>query len=415
MTVSKQLIQAAAGAGGESFWALRIGDNNASYDQRLHGIALDSLNNILVCGQVNNSHGYLAKISAEGEVQWQNEYQEGGAATRFEGVACDSNDNIYACGWANNNFGRAHLLKFNTSGVTQWSKYWNTTYGDTAYDVVIDSSDNIYFLGDQSAPAAVYKLNTNGSTLLSYDYTAQDLADFYKGALNNSETILYCAGAWRRTGQNFEDCGLFPIATSSLNDYSNAPTHVSSTRRKYFGVACDSNDNVFVMGSTDGGTTIAKYNSSHVLQNYVVIPNIGLQTAGYASLAIDSNDNVVAVGAVTSYSVLYVFDNALNTTEIAQRQITGMSVRGMTLDADDNIYLCGEALATDDHAVVKLPADYSGTGTYDFFTYAETTQTPTKPSITFGSINPTKTTTVSTVNSSMTETTSTLTETLTDI
>lgn len=412
---SKLTTIAAAGAGGESFWALRIGDGNASLDQRLHDIALDSLNNIFVCGNVTNSHAYLAKISTEGEVQWQNEYQEGGAATRFEGVACDSSDNIYVSGWANNNFGRAHLLKSNTSGVTQWSKYWNTTYGDTAYDVVIDSSDNIYFLGDQSAPAAVYKLDVDGTTLSSKDYLYGDLTDFFEGALNGSETILYCAGAVRRSGNIYDDPALLPIATSSLNDYSNAPTYVTSVRRKYLSVACDSNDNVFVMGLTDSGTTIVKYNSSHVLQNYVVIPNILIAIAGYASLAVDSNDNVVAVASTNSNAVLYVFDNALNTTEIAQREIAGMQVRKVTLDADDNIYLCGEAIAADDHAIVKLPADYSGTGTYDFFTYAEATQTPTKPSINFGSINPNSSATVGLVNSSLTEAASTLTETLTDI
>ena len=70
----------------------------------------------------------------------------------------DSSDNIYVTGSTsggldgNTNSGDSDLflVKYNSSGVKQWTKQLGTSSGDYGRGVTVDSSDNIYVTGDTS-------------------------------------------------------------------------------------------------------------------------------------------------------------------------------------------------------------------------------------------------------------------------
>ena len=67
----------------------------------------------------------------------------------------DSNDNIYVTGHTNGGLdgntntgsGDLFLVKYNSSGVKQWTKQLGTSSNERGEGVTVDSSDNIYVTG----------------------------------------------------------------------------------------------------------------------------------------------------------------------------------------------------------------------------------------------------------------------------
>ncbi|KKN19824.1 hypothetical protein LCGC14_0941780 [marine sediment metagenome] len=64
-------------------------------------------------------------------------------------MAIDSVDNIYLVGSTQNFTVNVEmcLVKFNSLGQYQWNRTWGVSGFDRGHDIVIDSSDNIYFTG----------------------------------------------------------------------------------------------------------------------------------------------------------------------------------------------------------------------------------------------------------------------------
>ena len=75
---------------------------------------------------------------------------------RSRGVTVDSSDNLYVTGKTNGgmdtntNSGNydIFLVKYNSSGVKQWTRQLGTSSADSAEGVTVDSSDNIYVMGN---------------------------------------------------------------------------------------------------------------------------------------------------------------------------------------------------------------------------------------------------------------------------
>ena len=108
----------------------------------------------------NNSDGhqeYEVGLSAELPFHWSGTQQLGTSSgdTKTDGVTVDSSGNIYVTGYTyggldnNTNSGNTDifLVKYNSSGVKQWTKQLGTSQKDEGRGVTVDSSDNIYVTG----------------------------------------------------------------------------------------------------------------------------------------------------------------------------------------------------------------------------------------------------------------------------
>ena len=147
------------------------------------GVDVDSSDNVYVCGTTEQGGGgsrdiLLVKYNSSGAVQWKRALgaSEGDIG---EGVAVDSSDNVYVCGtsnfssYPNNKY--IIIAKFNSSGSLQWARTLSfTTFSTVNKDIVaerirVDGSDNLYISGHTEAEGQgsddlfVIKLPNDGS------------------------------------------------------------------------------------------------------------------------------------------------------------------------------------------------------------------------------------------------------------
>jgi hypothetical protein len=239
---------------GTKQWTQQLGSSENDFGR---GVAVDSYNNLYVTGETfgdldNNTNSgsgctyppcsdiFLVKYNSSGTKQWTKQLGTSGNDSG-NGVIVDSSNNIYVTGYTNGDLdnitnsgdGDIFLLKYNSSGLKQWTKLMGTSQSETGMGLTIDSSDNIYVTG-----------YTYGS--LNYN-SYSGSGDIFLVKYNSSGTLLWS----KLLGTNSTDWG--------------------------YGVKVNSSNNVYVTGDTEGGLDgnsnsgsadifLVKYNSSGVRQ-----------------------------------------------------------------------------------------------------------------------------------------------------
>jgi uncharacterized delta-60 repeat protein len=158
---SDDIILVKYNSSGTKQWTQQLGTSIQDSGQ---GVTVDSSDNLYVTGYTqlaldgNTSSGsidlILVKYNSSGTKQWTRQlgtssWEEG------RGVTVDSSDNIYVTGYTeggldgNTSSGSADiiLVKYNSSGVKQWTKQLGSSANDIGNGVTVDSSDNIYVTG----------------------------------------------------------------------------------------------------------------------------------------------------------------------------------------------------------------------------------------------------------------------------
>jgi hypothetical protein len=194
-------------------------------------------------------------MDSNGNQIWNGTYDDLAGEHAFD-VAVDSKDNILITGSSYD--GMTHnliVIKYDEDGNLLWTSTYNGGYEDEGHSIVVDSMDNVIATGFTSTPANEYFL-----------------------------TIKYDTGGgqdWNRTYRN------------ALKDEA-------------YGVAVDSKDNIFTTGwSFDGTTTdlvTVEYDKdgNHVwTESFKGSPEYGslVNLKGYR-LAVDSVDNILLTGGI---------------------------------------------------------------------------------------------------------------------
>ena len=299
--------------GPDASWIVTFGGTGTDFAA---GLDVDSSGNAYIVGTRGNVGGsegeewFIAKYNSGGVIQWQRTLGGSNNDEAF-GVAVDSSGNVYVCGRDSSSSGTYTwntLVKYNSSGSLQWQKRLGNSWVDYGYALAIDSSGNVYSVGRQ----------TNTTTGRFEAWVQKYDSD---GNLD-----------WQRK-----------IAGSS---------GVSG----FWGVAFDSNDNLYACGSTNssgaGGSDIflVKYNSSGGIQWQRTLGGSGTDTG--ADVAVDSSDNVYITGYTrsslpsgTGSAAFFVAKYDTDGNDDWKR-IIGSSAfdqsHGVSTDSSGNVYITGE-------------------------------------------------------------------------
>jgi hypothetical protein len=183
-------------------------------------VCVDPQNNVYLGGYTNSSTGiasagydttleetdlFIAKFDGAGNRLWATYYGGNNTEILFN-LKTDSSGNLYVVGYTTSTTGvavggfdttyggvwDALIVKFNNSGIRQWSTYYGGEYGDNAYDCAIDSQGNIYVVGDTGSTSGIasggfqntFSRNSDGF-IVKFDSAGSRVWGTYYGDVNN--------------------------------------------------------------------------------------------------------------------------------------------------------------------------------------------------------------------------------------
>tara|TARA_R110000822_G_scaffold121015_1_gene254732 strand:- start:359 stop:1645 length:1287 start_codon:yes stop_codon:yes gene_type:complete len=317
MTIERRLLGTTA-SGGESYWWSRVASSGNDWSP---AVAVGYESDIYTAGE---SHFgglgfFITKHDKEGALIWQKK-MNGGTTTDFaKGLALDSSDNIFIVGDGSVvNTGGKYVAKFNSAGTMQWQKSF--TDGKNT-SITVDSSGNLFILGRSYPEYEVAKLNSSGTV------------------------------QWQKTFSGLSSAG------------GSQPRFIT----------LDSSGNIYGCGSFFNPNYgwrayIFKLNSSGTLQwdKQINTSSTENTTVGY-KVVFDSSNNVYFVGCLSTNpaSAFLVKYNSSGTQQWIKRYYTGVSGSGIFLHSvaidDDSLYLTGTYQAAgSDVKMLLMSVDYSG-------------------------------------------------------
>ena len=289
------------------------GNTNAGSNDLLDGYELNDL--------------FVVKYNSSGIKQWTRQLGTS-SSDSGNGITSDSRGNVYVSGTTeggldgNTNAGSSDIfvVKYNSSGVKQWTRQLGTSSSDTGYGITSDSSDNVYITGSTvgglngttnagSSDLIVVKYNSSGVKQWTRQLGTSSSDSGY-GITSDSRGNVYVSGTTEggldgNTNAGLNDLIVVKYSSSGIKQWTRQLGTSSGDRG--WRITSDSSGNVYVTGDTwgglDGNTSagsddifVVKYNSSGIKQ--------WTQQLGTAEhdeghdITIDSSGNLYATGYI---------------------------------------------------------------------------------------------------------------------
>lgn len=269
-------------------------------------IAADSRGNVIACGIVEISGGpaeetVIYKYDTSGSIQWQKVTTGENGRFMAQGIAVDSSDNIIVCGVVpQQDFS---LFKFDSSGDLVWQRALKVTEGnvdrpDSALAVSVDSNDNIVVVGvyedfvggSFTDYAFVAKFDSSGNSLWQRRF-GESYDRLVSVAIDSNDDIVMVG----RRNFNVFDVLVSKISSSGVAQWRRGIGIPGAVSDQGYSVAVDLANNVYVAadGFSDSVTLkrsalLFKYNSSGTLQWQRALSN-----AAGRGVAVDADNNVI--------------------------------------------------------------------------------------------------------------------------
>jgi len=323
---------------------------------------------------------FLAKYSDVGELLWVEQLGTS-AEEKIRGLVLDSTGNIYLTGHTKGSLGAANaggtdmfLVKYNDSGVRQWTRQLGSSAADWGRDVVVDGAGNVYVTGVSSGDFDgntslgnqdyfLVKFNSNGNKQWSQLFGTISVDASY-GITVDRNNAVYVTGATQDflNGTYAGKSDIF-LAKYSTNGDSEWTQLLGSTEDEYgYDVAADENGYLYITGTTagdlDGGGSsgssdifLAKYNQSGTQlwvqqlrspsNNYVnsiALDSLGnLYLAGWSQGELDGN---ASAGGYDPFVAKYGSNGTKEWLELFGSAADDYAY-GITVDSNDQVLLTG--------------------------------------------------------------------------
>jgi len=320
----------------QTLWTRQMGTSN---NDEAYGVSVDVTGNVYVAGSTylggldgNTSTGgydlFVIKYNSSGVKQWTRQL---GTTGRDEahGVSVDGTGNVYVAGTTyggldgNRNAGGTDLfiVKYDTNGVKQWTLQWGSGVFDEATGISVDGTGNVYVTG------------TTYGVLGESDFTFTHYSNQLFVVKYNSAGVKQWAQQLGTTG-DVEATGISVDGTANV--YVTGDAYGELDGNNYTGGA-----DVFIV----------KYNSAGARQWTRQMGTSGNDVAN--GVSVDGSGNVYAVGYTTGvldgttnagYEDLFVvkYDSAGVKQWTRQRGTSSYDLAcGVSVDGTGNVYVAG--------------------------------------------------------------------------
>jgi len=352
------------------------------------GITVDGSGNIYVTGGLDDGYGvFVVKYDASGVKQWIQRLPHLGYTVIPYGVSVDGSGNVYVAGYTSGDFdgntsaGLSDLfvVKYNASGVKQWTRQFGTTASDVAFSVSADGSGNVYVAGstggdlDGNTSAGLgdlfmVKYDTSGVKQWTQQLgtTANDAAS---GVSVDGSGNVYVAGTTNggldgNTNSGNSDPFVVKYDASGVKQWTR---QLGTTGYDgAYGVSADGSGNVYVTGyvygSLDGNTWsgdydtfVVKYDASGVKQ-WTRQLGTPVSEYFYGGISVDVCGDVYAAGSTngdldgnTNAGGSDIFIVKYNASGVKQwtRQLGATETDvayGVSVDGCSNVYVTGDTM-----------------------------------------------------------------------
>lgn len=282
-------------------------------------------------------------------------------------VASDISGNVYVCG--SREIGNIYTydivtIKYSPTGVKLWEAIYNDTANqdDRASALIVDSVGNVYVLGSAmqtgSSPAygmVLIKYNTSGvQQWTAYDY-------------NSGTYIFGTVAAFDHQGNIYvgEKYGTFVSGTGSIAKYNTSGTLQWRTATgRVYALSADNNNNPVASGTFPSFKYfVSKFNSSGVLQWMDTTAGPCNGCDGPDAIAVDAQNNIYQTGSVNSSIVTYKYNSA-GVQQWVKTYNLGLqnSASSIGVDSSGNVYIGGTSTVNPD-AGNYLVIKYNNSGT----------------------------------------------------
>lgn len=255
---------------GNLLWNQQLG--SASNSESPTGVVTDSNGNLYISGATRGTPGqggssaWLIKYDNQGNLLW-NQQLEASGAEDSAGIAIDNSGNLYLSGVTDGEFGDgdsdAWIAKYDTEGNLLWDRQLGSPEYDYSQVVTTDSNGNVYLSGGTNGAIDGSNAGENDAWVAKYDTDGNLLwtkqlgkvgNDSSEGLATDSEGNVYISGVTNGTLGEVNAGGLDAWVTKYDTNGNLLWTEQlgSPERDDSLGVVIDSNNHLYISGSTEG-------------------------------------------------------------------------------------------------------------------------------------------------------------------
>lgn len=287
---------------GQRQWVKRF-TSPGNFHDFPHDITLDQNGNVYVAGYSavtwQNFNITLIKYNNNGDSLWVRSQPIDTSATDYTPafVELDNSGNIYLAGIKKNqSYGTdITLTKYNSSGVQQWTKVWNSPankndelaggfYGD--HGLAVDNDGNIFLTGTAEDKSVLFsedivtlKYSTTGNLLWTdiYDGGFNDVDAGYSLALDDSGNVYVCGSTCISNSFICDDYVVFKLNKNGAREWIKTFNGTADWYDLAHNVLVDADRNVFVTGVSSNEQVILGGDADIITIKYTQTPS-GIQS-----------------------------------------------------------------------------------------------------------------------------------------
>jgi hypothetical protein len=293
-----------------SLWSSNEHSWNVTWDvgYRANSLGIDSQGNILLI--ISNFFEYfIVKLNGSGVELWNESFSSAFCyldSWMAYDISIDSLDNIYTVGYWEDymHIIRYHLLliKYDSFGNEEWYQRWNSGEDTKGVGVAIDSMDNIYVVGENFSYTGIQsdiflvKYDCNGNNIWNCSWGGKNNELVSEIAVDSSDNV-YILGATESFGMGENDLFLLKYNSSGELQW----WRIWGRNLSDYGedIIVDSSDSIYICASSEI-SDYPNYEMESILLKYDTSGNLllnkTLKRFGYFSLANDELDQIYISG-----------------------------------------------------------------------------------------------------------------------